>query len=87
MSPKKYNHMHSVTLMPQPTKWIEIGENSVDESHRPDQVDGEEPEFDQSNQNNDDDCVAVFAQESSIEEVDDEGQQNEDSSPRFRIDE
>ena len=59
-----------MTLVPQPTKWIEIGGNSVDVSQ-------EEPmdnDYDRSqNVEGDGDNMAVFAQESSLEEGADEG--------------
>ena len=59
-----------MTLVPQPTKWIEIGGNSVDESQ-------EEPidnDYNRSqNAEGDGDNMAVFAQESSLEEGADEG--------------
>ena len=66
----KPNQLHSVTLVPQPTKWIEIGGNSVEESQ-------EEPmdnDYDLSqNLEGDGNNMAVFAQESSLEEGADEG--------------
>ena len=67
------NQLHSVTLMPQPTKWIEIGGNSVDESQEP--MDDDEYGDQSQNQDGDGsgDNMAVFAQESSLEEGTGEG--------------